>query len=79
MPKPKTRSPYKPWPVITGDAEMRMGRCFPCERYMGVELPPRALIHIPEPVQVGPVTLEPGWYCKECLQRAKRPEPPEKF
>ena len=66
-------SRWRPIRVVEGGRETRYARCFPCERYYRVPLQPRELIYIAETVRVGEHdALEPGWYCRECLTRARR-------
>lgn len=66
-----SRSPWRPLRVV---GEGKSGRCFACERYLGVPKVTRAFVEVTEPVTVGGETLEPGWYCPYCLGRARRSE-----
>lgn len=65
---------YKPWRVIDTDQEKRYCRCFACERYYGCRVRPRELVYVAQPVQIGSIELDPGWYCMECLWRSRRPD-----
>lgn len=69
------RSPYRPWQVIEGSRERRLCRCFACERFYNAPVSKRELVYVAEAVTVAGVTLEPGWYCPDCLSRCRRPEP----
>jgi hypothetical protein len=68
------RSPWRPFRVIEGKRERRQGRCYSCERYLGVPKVWRRFVPVRQAQDIAGVELEPGWYCPECLRRAKRTE-----
>jgi hypothetical protein len=68
------RSPWKPWPVHGSQKSTAQGRCYSCERYLGVPKVWRRFVPVRQAQDIAGVELEPGWYCPECLRRAKRIE-----
>lgn len=67
---PGMPSPYRP---LKG-SRVAYGRCLACERWLGVENVRRRFVWVQNPIKVPHIEepLAPGWYCEQCLKRARQ-------